>query len=721
MVASVITEIKSTFVDKVFSYHVPHDLEAKIKVGMRVIIPFGHQKLEGFVVEISSNNNLDYDLKDIIDIIDCEPVLNEELISLGSYISKKWICSKATAYQSMLPKALKAKFKTNINKKYETYIKLTNLEYTPTSKAQKEIIEILTDGKLVSKSSIQSISVSGLKTLISKNVVEEVKKEVYRTVDIIANSDNKHKLTIEQEKVVNMVLKSKNKFSPFLLHGVTGSGKTEVYMHLIEKVLQDKKEALVLVPEISLTPQLVSLFKSRFGSTIAILHSGLSEGEKFDEWRKIVRHEVSIVIGARSAVFAPLTNIGIIIIDEEHSTTYKQDNVPYYSAIDIAIRRAKRYDIPIVLGSATPSVESYTRAKLGIYKLLEMKNRVNKNMPEVYLVDMKSEIKKGNRLFSQILIDKINDRLNKNEQVMILLNRRGYSTVITCSNCGNKEMCPNCDIPLIYHKKENKLKCHYCGFEKINISHCSKCNSRDLTYFGLGTQKLEEELIKKFNVKVVRMDVDTTSKKGSHKKIIEAFMNHEYDILVGTQMIAKGLDFPNVTLVGVINADNGLNIPDFRSAERTYELLSQVAGRSGRANKKGEVIMQGFNMDHYSIIAASKHDYLSFYNKEINVRKLLTYPPFCNLSLIQIKGKDINIVNNEINKIASYLKREVKNISVLGPSPAIIPKINNVYCMQLIIKYKKLEVIHPTFQFLYNQYKNNHKVKLLIDINPNKF
>lgn len=720
MVIDVLTQIKSTGVDKTFSYSVPTNLEPLVKIGSRVTIPFGRQILEGFVISFHDSSPVSYQLKDIIDVIDKEPVLNEELLEIGNYISKKWVCTRATAYQTMLPKALKAKQGVVVRPRYETYLILKDKNYQATSDKQQKVLDLLNKDEEILKGTATVISTSSVKTLIEKKVIEEIKKEVYRTVEITEKKDCKHKLNEEQQTVVETVLKYQNEFQPFLLHGVTGSGKTEVYMHLIEEVLKEQKEALVLVPEISLTPQFVSLFKSRFGSTIAILHSGLSNGEKYDEWRKIVRKEVSIVIGARSAVFAPLTNLGMVIIDEEHSTSYKQDNTPYYHAIDIATKRAKRYKCPIILGSATPSIESYTRAKLGIYKLLEMKERVNKNLPKVFLVDMKEELRKGRKLFSKILEDSIYDRLSKKEQVMILLNRRGYSTVLSCKSCGYTEKCPRCDIPLIYHKKEHLLKCHYCGFTKPLTNECPECHSHELSYFGLGTQKLEEEIQKQFQARTLRMDIDTTSKKGSHKKMIEAFENHEYDILIGTQMIAKGLDFSNVTLVGVINADSSLNVPDFRSAERTYELLSQIAGRSGRGEKKGTVILQGFNMDHYSIVKASQHDYLGFYNQEIKIRKTLSYPPFYNLCLVQVQGKEIEIVEQEISKIASYLRRELKEVNILGPSPAMMPKMNNIYYVQIIIKYKKLKDIYPSLQFLYDQYKMNRKVRMVIDINPNK-
>ena len=481
------------------------------------------------------------------------------------------------------------------------------------------------------------------------------------------------------------------------------------------------KEAILLVPEISLTPQVVDIFKKHFGKIIAILHSSLSNGEKYDEWRKIEKGEVSIVIGARSAIFAPFTNLGIIIIDEEHSQTYKQENTPRYNVIDVAIKRAKTYNCPLVLGSATPSVESYTRAKTGVYELLEMKNRVNKNLPKVTLIDMKNEFKKGNRVFSEILTAKINDRLEKNEQIIILLNRRGFSTVMTCKECGYTHKCPNCDIPLTYHKSSNSMRCHYCDYRAPKLYECPECHSKNINALGMGTEKLEMLINEKFPLaKTIRMDVDTTQNKGSHERIIGAFRAGEYNVLVGTQMIAKGLDFPNVTLVGVVNGDSSLNIPDFRSAERTYQLLNQIAGRAGRGEKIGEVIIQGFNMNHYSIVSASKHDYWSFYNEEIKIRRKLKYPPYYNLCNIKISGKKYEDVIDEASKIAVYLKKEIPDDIILGPSTANMPKINNIYYVGVIIKFKNTKDIIGAINFVNNKYSTNNKVNVDIDLNPAK-
>ncbi len=723
MTIDVLVELKLKKLDKTFTYSVPKHLEEQIKIGVRVLVPFGKQKLEGFVLKINNNLNPEFSLKDILAVIDKYPILNEEMLELGIYIQKKTLAPLISCYQTMLPSALKAKKKLQVNKKYLIYLELNHKidNYKLTVK-QQQIIDLFKESDRILKKDAMAISSSSTKTLLSKGIIKEYRKEVYRLSKNIQKKESHIKLNASQTNVVNEVVSNLGIFKPYLLFGVTGSGKTEVYMHIIEYVISLNKEAIVLVPEISLTPQMVGVFSSRFGSKVAILHSRLSDGEKYDEWRKIERKEVKIAIGARSAIFAPFTNLGVIIIDEEHSENYKQENIPKYSAIDVAIWRAKKYNCPLILGSATPSIESYTRARAGIYSLLELKKRVNNTLPEVTMVNMKDEIKKGYNILSEILLNKISERLEKKQQIIILLNRRGYSTILTCHNCGHTEKCPNCDIPLTYHKSSNTMRCHYCGYGCKRINVCPECKSNDINEFGMGTQRLEEYIQKQFQqARIVRMDVDTTTKKGSHEKIINSFKNHDYDILIGTQMISKGLDFPLVTLVGVLNSDASLNIPDFRSGERTFQLLNQIAGRSGRGALPGEVIIQGFNIDHYSIKTACNSDYDRFYNEEMNLRKILKYPPYYNICLIKISGKNEEYLNNEANKIRKYLDLNLsKNLDVFGPSFSSIPKINNIFYMQLIIKYKKNSEIIDKINYLNQNYQNNNKVNLEIDLNPIK-
>lgn len=713
MLADVLVEVITKGNEKTFTYHIPDGMNANI--GMRALVPFGPRKIEGFIVKIYDEVELDYEVKDIIKLVDDKPVLNEEMLELGKYISKKTLSSLILAYQTMLPRALKAREKNNINKKMVRFVRVIRDGDFKTVK-QQEVFDYVKKNGEVLKSEANKISTSACQTLIKNGYLEEFDKEVYRTVDDVNIEKKDYILTEEQENVLKKI--KFGKFKPYLLHGVTGSGKTVVYIKLIEMILKEGKEAILLVPEISLTPQVVEIFKKQFGKVVAILHSGLSNGEKYDEWRKIERKEVSIVIGARSAIFAPFTNLGIIIVDEEHSATYKQENIPRYNAIDIALRRGKRYDIPVILGSATPSIESYTRVKTGVYELLVMKNRVNKSLPKVYLIDMKDEFKKGNRVFSEIFKEKMKDRLNKGEQVLVLLNRRGFSTVITCKTCGFTHKCPNCDIPLTYHKNHNIMKCHYCDYTAPKLFECPECHSKNINALGMGTEKLENLIKKEFEkARVIRMDQDTTRNKGAHKRIIDDFKNEKYNVLVGTQMIAKGLDFPKVTLVCVINGDASLNIPDFRSSERTYELLSQVAGRAGRDKLLGEVIIQGFNVNHYSILYAKENDYESFYNEEMKIRKVLKYPPYYNLCLIKVSGKDYDKVFAEATKIVTYLKSNLDNI-ILGPASSSMPKINNIYYVQIIIKFKSTKDILNSLEFVRLHYKN--KINVDIDLNPLK-
>lgn len=717
MLVDVIVELSAKAIDKTFTYHVPPSLSSQIEIGKRVLVPFGRQQLEGFILNIHQEEEHDYVVKDLLQVMDEHAVLNEELIALGKYMQKKTLSSLVSCYQTMLPKALKAQKKTKISKKYETYYQLQDPTYQG-NELQMKIVQRLKEQPEVSRKELSRISPSSLQTLEKKGIIKRIEREVYRLKSKKIEQETLVSLTEEQKSVIEKVLEKKDRFAPFLLHGVTGSGKTEVYMRLISEVLKEGKEAIVLVPEISLTPQMVDRFRSRFQDQVAILHSRLSVGEKYDEWRKIERKEVSIVIGARSAIFAPFQNLGMIIIDEEHSTTYKQENMPKYHAIDVALYRAKYHHIPIVLGSATPSLESYTRAKLHVYELLEMKHRVNHALPEVQFVSMKEEMRMKHPVISRALEQEIQTRLEKREQVILLLNKRGYSRVVTCKRCGETDMCPNCDIPLIYHKEKGEMQCHYCNYHKPVWKTCPHCHGTSFTTYGMGTEKLEEYVKKRFpTARILRMDADTTSRKGSHERMVEAFSKQEYDLLIGTQMIAKGLDFPQVTLVGVLESDNSLNIPDFRSAERTFQLLSQVAGRAGRNEKPGKVILQGFQLDHYSIVYASRHDYIGFYQEEMKIRKKLKYPPFRNLSCIQLKGKDDQYLMKEANKIRNYLQKN-SDLQILGPSFSSMPKVNQIYTVQLILKYQKSPMLISQLKFLQEQYATGKKCKLEVDLTP---
>lgn len=722
MIIGVLVELSNKNIDRVFDYSVPDCFLDKIKLGIRVKVPFGKMELEGFVVEIKGSS--DIEVKDILDVIDDEAILNSELLELGKKMQEDTLSTLISCYQIMLPKALKAKNGQVINKKFDTYYYLNKdiVCYGKLSTSQEKIINLCMEKEYVLRKELVDISLSSLNTLIKKNILLEKKLEHYR-LSYNEKIESKKELTNDQKSVVDEVLANTGYF-PYLLFGVTGSGKTEVYMELIEDALNKGKTSIVLVPEISLTPQMVLRFQKRFGDNIAAIHSALSDGEKYDEWRRIVKGEAKIVIGARSAIFAPLNNIGMIIIDEEHSDSYKQDDSnPRYNAKDIALLRGKYHNCPVIMGSATPSLEVFARAKKGVFKLLELPNRINgKSLPHINIVDMNEMISKTKGHFSPVLLEAISARLLKNEQIILLLNRRGYSSFVTCKNCGYTFKCPNCDITLTYHKSSRTLRCHYCGYGTKVYDTCPECHEKSINDLGVGTEKVEEELNKLFpESKILRMDFDTTSRKGMHEKMIKAFKNHEYDILLGTQIVSKGLDFDNVTLVGVINADTSLNIPDFRSSETTFSLLAQVAGRAGRSDKEGEVIIQTFNPEHYAIQYTKKHDYLGFYNREMSIRRELKYPPYYYICYVKISGKDNKYIYEESLKITKLFHNKLINMIILGPSPCTIFKLNNIYRYGIILKYKKDEDLREVLNKVIEHYKDNRNIKIDVNFNPSHF
>ena len=723
MVISVLVEISFNNKEKTFDYLVSKDLEDKIEIGKRVLVPFGKQNLEGFIIDIKKNS--EYDLKEITSIIDEEPILNEELLNLGKELKKDLVCNLISIYQAMLPSGYKASAKTNINVKKEKYVKLANIkeaqEFITISKAQKqiEVVEDLLKNKISLKSKYQS---NIIKVLKDKGLVIEEEKEKYR-LDNSYKIEPLLKLNEYQEEAINQIENSKK--DVILLNGVTGSGKTEIYMHLINKQISLGKTAIMLVPEISLTPQIINRFKVHFGNKIAVFHSALSESEKYDEYRKIRRGEVSIVIGARSAIFTPLKNIGIIIIDEEHSSTYKQEHNPRYNAIDVAIIRGKYHNAKVVLGSATPQIESYARGKKGYYELVSLTKRANNaSLPKVTIVDMKNEVKKGNSLFSGILIEKMREKLENNEQVILFLNRKGYAPVVSCSHCGKVLECPNCSVSLTYHKKKNTVMCHYCGYTQFLEELCGECKIGHFERIGSGTEKVEEHLNILFpNARIERVDQETVGGTKNYEKIFKRFSDGEIDILVGTQMIAKGLDFPNVTLVGALFADMSLHIPDFRSAERTFNLITQVAGRSGRGDKKGIVYIQTYSPNHYSIECAKNHDYISFYNNEILKRKSpLNYPPFSRLVRLVIRGENELKVENDANTIADLLKtltcQYKDKLEILGAVPCIMSKLNKYYRWNILIKTASHSLLKEFFERLSKNFIAQKGNYIEIDIDP---
>ena len=559
-----------------------------------------------------------------------------------------------------------------------------------------------------------------------------IEKEAYR--DPFANQTFEKttalSLNAEQQVAVETILQSvqEQQSQTYLLEGITGSGKTEVYLQVIAEVLNQGKTAIMLVPEISLTPQMVQRFKSRFGEHVAVMHSGLSQGEKYDEWRKIERGEAEVVVGARSAIFAPIENIGVIIVDEEHEASYKQEETPRYHARDLAIWRSEYHHCPVVLGSATPSLESRARAQKNVYQRLRLTQRANQaaTLPTIDVVDMRQEVENGNvSSFSMSLQEKLQERLEKNEQSVLLLNRRGYSSFVMCRDCGYVLPCPNCDISLTLHMDSKTMKCHYCGHEERIPYRCPNCGQDKIRYYGTGTQKVEEELQTLLpDSRILRMDVDTTRRKGAHEKILRTFGEGQADILLGTQMIAKGLDFPNVTLVGVLNADTALNLPDFRSSERTFQLLTQVSGRAGRAEKPGEVIIQSFNPEHYAIQLAKAQDYEDFYTKEMYIRHRGDYPPYYFTVQITASHPEENEAAKQMFQIATKLKQGLSPQAILlGPTPNAIMRVNNRYFYQVIIKYKQEPMLQPLLKEILTdtQRATARDLKLSIDAEPMNF
>lgn len=728
-IAEVILELDISTLNKPFTYIIKDEHINLTRRGMRVLVPFGAQQLEGYIINIKEEFGDTSKLKSIISLVDSEPIINEEMFKIAEFLEQNTLCYKVSALRVMLPSFLKAKKNKKVTVKMVKYVELNSSinheEYIrehKSAKKQAEIINYLLLNNKISKRLLLSNinSPSSLKNLVDNGIVIETELEEYRSVhDKPILEDVRPKLNADQLEAVNEIVRNLEKPIKYLLYGVTGSGKTEVYLNVIESVIKNGKQAIMLVPEISLTPQIVDAFRRRFADKVAVLHSRLSQGEKYDEYRRVMRGEVDIVVGARSAVFAPFNNLGIVIIDEEHEDTYKQENHPRYHARDVAIFRGQLNSIPVVFGSATPSLESFARAKKGVYKLLTLHNRVkSKELPVTTIVDMHEE----KELFSMVLIDKVNGRLEKKEQVVLMLNRRGYANYLSCGKCGHTYTCPHCDITLTYHKKIDTLKCHYCNYSMKRPDTCSECGSDKLMNKGIGTEQVEEMIKELFtDSRVIRMDYETTSRKGAHEKIIASFKNREYDILLGTQMIAKGLDFENVTLVGIINADTILNIPDFRSSEKTFQLITQVSGRSGRHKAGGEVVIQTFNSDHYAIKYAKQNDYIGFFNEEMALRHKLSYPPYYFIASILIKSKDYKLSLETSKKIGVYLRNNVdKSNIVLGPSASGILKINDYYRFQCIIKYKDDLSLKIVLRDVIDHYINDKKVLVEVDINPHR-
>ena len=739
MVAEVIINRTAKKLNRVFDYEIPKELEELVVTGSKVIVPFGKAEKPEIAFVVGIKEKSEYTVKPIIKL---DEQLTEKQIELARWMSKRYFCNVSDCIKLMVTPGARNIQKKAKDKKIQVVYFNKSLEEVGIAikegkiKIEKQIriieflkqnegstipeIEKMTDG---SRSSINTLVRNGyLKILDQKIERNPLKnKQIAKTEDL--------RLTLEQQEAYERIQEDiiNNTNGIFLLHGVTGSGKTEVYMQLIEEVLEEEKTAIMLVPEISLTPQTIDRFISRFGKEIiAVLHSKLSLGERYDEWNRIKEGKARIIIGARSAIFAPADNLGIIIIDEEHDSSYKSESNPRYDAKQVAQYIAKQNNCPLLLGSATPDLNTYYKATYtGEIELLELTKRANNSeMPDMTIIDLKQELANGNRsMLSRELYSSIEANLKNKKQTILFLNRRGFSTFIMCRNCGYTVKCKNCDIAMTYHSYENKLKCHYCGHEEKLVTICPECGSNKIRYFGTGTQKLEQEIHKQFpNAKTIRMDVDTVSKKNSHEQILESFRNDGIDILIGTQMVVKGHHFPNVTLVGVITADSSLNIDDYRASERTFQILTQVAGRAGRGKEKGKVVIQSYNPDNYSIQCARNHSYEDFYETEIAVREQLKYPPFSDIIVIGLNSSlEKELIEIE-QKIYTYLKERLDdNFNIFKPIPAPIEKIQNRYRHRIIIKGNMNDEVYGILNLMLKKLyeKELKSTRITIDVNPN--
>ena len=745
MIAEIIINSNVKNLNKTFDYNIPFDMEKKISIGSRVLVKFGNIKKleEGFVVNIKDCS--EFKVKDIA-VVEEKDFIDEPKVEMAKWMARRYFCNVSDCIKLMLPPGTGTKnMQKRVKEKSLNSVRLLKNQLQIDedienkilkSEKQIKVLRFLIDNDdvlITDLEVITEVSKAIIKTLEKNGYVEIYEKQIERNPFLhkVVEKNVSLSLTEEQQYAYNMVENAIEDYmnSEFLLYGVTGSGKTEVYLQLIEKVINAGKSSIMVVPEISLTPQTVDRFIARFGQdNIAVLHSKLSVGERYDQWYKIKTGKAKIVIGARSAVFAPVENLGIIIIDEEHDSSYKSEMTPRYNVKDVARYLGRKYNIPIVYGSATPDMDTYYRALNGDIELLELTKRANNSkLPNVEIVDLKQELANGNRsMISMKLYDAIEKNLKDKKQTILFLNRRGYSTFVMCRDCGFTAKCKNCNITMTYHIKQNKLKCHYCGYECNALTICPDCQSKNIRYFGTGTQKLEAEINKLFpSASTIRMDVDTVSKKNSHEEILSKFKNENIDILIGTQMVVKGHHFPNVTLVGVIAADTNLNIDDYRASERTFQILTQVAGRAGREKNEGNVIIQTYNPDNFSIEFSKKQDYKLFYNIESKLRKQLKYPPFCDIILLGFSSENENDIKKVCLEVHKYLKDKIENenipIILYKPVPAPIDKIKNKFRWRIIIKCKFgeniINIINDCINNVFN--KKNSSVSMIIDVNPN--
>lgn len=727
MIAEVIVDISNSEVDRIFEYRCERD---DIAAGSRVSVPFGKRTVEGYVVRMKETSGYPEDkLKDVIEPLDPYPVVLPEMLELMYFMADRYHLRLADVLKLFIPAGRRGgrvrelvRQYAHINPEFLHRDEATFIR--PSAKAQLEVFRYLADNGSVSTAELnREFSASALKNLIMRDIVQvedvEVKRTPYRYMEC---EDNAVTLTEEQAAAVAAITGGKG---VFLLHGVTGSGKTEVYMRCISEALASGKTAVMLVPEISLTPQVLKNFRRRFGENVAILHSGLSEGERFDEWRRLLTGEAQVAVGARSAVFAPLKDIGVIIIDEEHDASYLSERNPRYPTHEIAKFRARYNGCNLILGSATPSVESYYRAECGEYRLVALKNRVNlRPLPDMEIVDMRAELKNGNPGFlSAALQAELAACVAAGNQAILFLNRRGYASYVMCRSCGYVAKCEQCDVSLVYHKDENVLKCHYCNNRYAMLDVCPQCGSAYIKHGFMGTQKVAEQLQAMFpGVGILRMDNDTTQGKDAHFNILHAFAEHRAQILVGTQMVAKGHDFPDVTLVGVLDADMSLHFADFRSAERTYQLITQVAGRAGRDKKAGKVILQTYTPNHYVYKFAAENDYEGFYAKEINLREVTKYPPFTDIVRLLIGSEDESAAVSALKKAAGRITACAKgngDFVYLGVMRSPVKKKQNVYRMQIIARLRPAAEAAVRELFAAADEAESGKVSCFVEINPN--
>ena len=768
MVASVIIDLKNKQVNQTYDYIIPSYLEGLVKIGQRVVVPFGSLKRTAFIVDIISESNYQK-LKEIDEIIDDKPILDEEFIKLSKYISENYFAYHASVLDAMIPRAFKYNYekifvlknkdnvsteltrlfrnsklkvksvpvdkikdfylevskgnidieteiKRNLSDKVIEYVELKNELYYSKNRSEMSLINYLIEVKdPIEKELLLNdlgYKIGVINNLVSAGAIKIIKEELEPVVDEVEIQKEDYELTIEQKECINSL--KFDTYNGYLLFGVTGSGKTEVYMRWVEEILKKNQEAIILVPEISLTPQMSMVFKKRFGNLVSILHSRLTPKEKYDEWKKIINGQIKIVVGARSAIFAPLKNLGIIIIDEEHDASYIQKNNPKYDAKDVALWRSKYHNIPFVLASATPTVSDYYKALCGEYKLLKMKNRVNgKPLEKSEIIDMTTELKSGNTsVFSRRLKEEILKNYDNHEQTILFLNRRGFSSFVMCRSCGYTVECPNCDVSLTYHKESNLLICHQCGYVIKNVSTCPKCGSFKIRFVGTGTEKIYEEATKLLpHARIIRVDTDNIKTLEEYHSYYEKFRNNEADILVGTQMITKGLDFPNVTLVGILNASLSLNYPSYDASEVTYNLIEQASGRAGRKEKKGRCIIQTYNPDHYAIISSSIHSYEDFFNEEIKKRKYQNLTPFSLTYEIMISSEDPAKAKAEAANIYTSLALVKKTSKIYGPLKDRIFKLNNNYRYVITILASD-EAVLKMIGKIYPMYQQNKEVTI---------